>query len=331
MSSDRVRVHIENRGASPEVFQITPEKFARAQKRHPDMAEAIELSFGKDGTTLDSVMRTAEVLVGFRIPTDARVTGAPHLRLIQLTGAGLDHLLPLDWLPGTISLATASGAHSEKIGEYATMALLMLNTRIPHYADAKVAKRWAPVFTSAIAGKTVLILGVGNMGGAAAESAKALGLHVIGIRPSRRTHPSVDEVHGPEDLEALLPKADFLLVAAPLTSKTRGLIGRKQLQLMKAGASLINIGRAPLVDYEALAEELKNGKLSGAVLDVFHPEPLPPDELIWDAPNLIMTPHVSSDDETEYVSRVLEVLFENVRRHRAGRPYMNRVEPVREY
>jgi phosphoglycerate dehydrogenase-like enzyme len=294
------------------------------------MAEGIEPSFGTDGATLDRDLEAAQVLVGFRIPTD-RLTSARNLRLIQLTGAGLDHLLPLDWLPGTVSLATASGAHSVKIGEYAAMALLMLNNRIPHYADAKVARRWAPLFTSAIAGKTVLIVGVGSMGGAAATSANALGLRVIGIRPSSRSHPSVDEMHGPAELDVLLPEADFLLIATPLTSKTRGMIGQRQLQLMKRGSGLINIGRAPLVDYVALAAELKSGKLSGAVLDVFHPEPLPPDSFIWDTPNLVMTPHVSSDDETEYVSRVLEVLFENVRRLRAGRPYLNRVDPAREY
>jgi phosphoglycerate dehydrogenase-like enzyme len=148
-------------------------------------------------------------------------------------------------------------------------------------------------------------------------------MRVIGIRKSKRPHPDVDEMFGHADLDAVIPRADFVLVATPLTEETRGMIGRQQLSLMKPDAGLINIGRAGVVDYEALAGHLRRGELAGAVLDVFDPEPLPKDSFLWEVPNLIMTPHVSSDEADDYIPGCLDVFFENVARMRSGHPLIN--------
>ena len=112
-----------------------------------------------------------------------------------------------------------------------------------------------------------------------------------------------------------------------MTEETRGLIDWRRLALMKPSAGLINMSRAGVVDYAALAEALTSGRLAGALLDVFDPEPLPADSPLWDVPNLVMTPHVSSDDLDAYIPRTLDLLFENLQRHLAGEPLKNRVRP----
>ena len=181
------------------------------------------------------------------------------------------------------------------------------------------------MFTSSIAGKICLIVGVGQMGAAAARQAKALGLQVIGVRRHGRRARFVNEMVGPDDLDRVLPLADFVIVTTPLTAETRGLIDDGRLGRMKAGAGLINIGRAAVVDYAALSARLRDGHLSGGVLDVFDPEPLPAGSPLWDTPNLIITPHVSSDDADGYVQGVLDIVFDNIGRTLAGRPLRNRV------
>jgi phosphoglycerate dehydrogenase-like enzyme len=163
------------------------------------------------------------------------------------------------------------------------------------------------------------------MGRAAAARAKQLGMRVLGIRRGGQPRRHVDQMAPPQALDRLLPVADVVLVTAPLTPLTRGLIGRRQLDLMKPAAGLINMGRAGVVDYVALAEKLTKGELSGAILDVFDPEPLPPSSPLWRTPNLILTPHCSSD-APDYADRTLDLVFDNVRRYLADRPLRNRVD-----
>jgi glyoxylate/hydroxypyruvate reductase len=327
----RVRVHVENGSKSPAVFQVTAERLAKTLASHPDLADALDPSFGTDFSAMEP-LRSAEFLVSFHVRRDlVTPQHAPRLAVIQVTGAGIDHLLPLSWLPDSVELANASGAHAGKVRDYATMALLALHCRLPFYATSKEHRRWERIFTPAIAGRTAAVLGVGAMGGAIAESAKALGLRVLGIRRNPEPHAAVDEMYATAQLDTVLPRADFMVVAAPLTSSTRGVIGRRQLDLLPQGAGLVNVGRGALVDYVALAEKLRSGALSGAVLDVFDPEPLPADSFLWDTPNLLITPHVSSDDAETYIAHVLDVLLENVRRYRRGDALINRIDRAREY
>ena len=331
-SGKPLHVHFENDAGSPQVFKSTPELLEQACARHPDVAAAITTSFGLDGHSLPEVLPKAGVLVGFNFPRGVITPDtAPNLRLLQVTGAGVEQLMPLDWLPPYVVVANARGAHAQKAGEYVTMALLMLNTRLPLFADDKWARRWTRAFTSSIAGKTALIVGVGAMGGAAAASAKALGMRVLGARPSGAPHPSVDRMFTLDGLDEALAMADFVVVAAPSAPGSRGLLDRRRLDLLPAGAGLVNIGRAAVVDYRALAAKLEDGSLSGAVLDVFETEPPNPDAPLWTTPNLIMTPHVSSDDAETYMEGVLEVLFDNLRRLLAGRPPTNLVDRSKGY
>jgi glyoxylate/hydroxypyruvate reductase len=206
----------------------------------------------------------------------------------------------------------------------------MLNNRIPEMVTHQRAARWQPCYNTSIVGKTLLIVGVGSIGGNAARWAKSVGLTVIGIRRSGRARPGVAEMHPPEALRSLLPRADFVLVATPDTTRTHGMLGAGELALLKRGAGLVNIGRAGVVDYEALRARLLAGEIS-AVLDVFDPEPLPEASPLWQTPNLIITPHSSLDDPGYYVPATLDLVIANGKRLGEGKALRNRVDLRHQY
>ena len=128
-------------------------------------------------------------------------------------------------------------------------------------------------------------------------------------------------------IDDILPRADYVFVSLPSTPQTVGLFDRRRLERMKPGAGIVNVGRSSAMDYEALSDLLRAGHLSGAIIDVFDPEPLPPDSPLWHVPNLVVTPHVSADDGDNYVPITLDILFNNLRRHIRGEPLQNVVRP----
>lgn len=329
--SNPFRVHVENSRSLQPVFIVFKELYEAALKRNPDVARVVKTTMGYDLENYAESMRDADAMIGYRFPKESLAQTAPKLKWIQVLGAGVDYLLPLDWVPKNLVLTTNSGAHVPKASQSALMALMMLNARIPYLVSSQRRHEWNRVFTPTLAGKTLLIVGVGRIGGGAAEHAKNFGMHVIGTRRSREPHPAVAEMHPPEALHSLLPRADFVLLNLALTPKTQFVMGYPEFRLMKRGAGFINMSRGGLVDVNALAYNLREGQLSGAVIDVTLPEPLPADSPIWDTPNLIITPHVLSDDIEQYVPRTLDIFFDNVRRHIAGQPLRNVVDLEREY
>ncbi|HSG15348.1 MAG TPA: D-2-hydroxyacid dehydrogenase [Anaerolineae bacterium] len=326
-----LRVHIQSNPEAPMVFQVTPERLEAALRRHAAVIHRVEVSLGTTPEQLDAALKEVNVLVGWTFPQKGLEQLAPHLKWIHVWGAGIDHLLPLDWLPKGVFLTNNRGVHVPKAREYIQMAILMLHTQIPALVTSQQQRRWDERFSTLVARQTILIVGVGHMGSAAAKAAKQLGMHVLGIRRSNKGHRYVDEMYGPEALPRLLPRVDILLVTTPLTAKTQGLIGRQELDLLRPQAGVINLGRAPVMDYDALADKLEKGELSGAILDVFEPEPLPAESRLWSTPNLILTPHVASDDSERYIPLTLDLLFENIERYFSDRPLRNRVRRRLEY
>ena len=329
--SNPFRVHIENSRTLQPVFIVFPEQYEAALTRHPDLARIVKTTMGYDLENYNPAMRDADAMIGYRFPKQGMAEAAPRLKWIQVLGAGVDYLLPLDWLPPQVALTTNSGAHVPKAAQSALMALLMLNARIPYLVTSQRKHEWNRVFTSTLEGKTLLIVGAGRIGGGAAEQAKAFGMRVLATRRSGAAQPGVDEMHPPSALHALLPCADFVLLNLALTPETKFVMGQREFWLMKRGAAFINMSRGGLVDLNALAYCLREGQLSGAMVDVSMPEPLPADSAIWDTPNLIITPHVLSDDIEQYVPRTLDIFFDNVRRHIEGRPLHNVVDLARAY
>ena len=326
-----MHVHVENAGAMMPVFQVREDQYAKALERHPDVASRIRTTWGWDQDIWKKEARTAEAIITYRFPKETLAADAPNLKLLQILGAGVDYLLPLDWLPPGVRMLTNSGAHVPKAAQSGLMALLMLNARLPELAWSQRRKKWNRVFTTTLEGKTLLIVGVGAIGSGIARHAKDFGMRVLGIRRSGAPQPHVDEMHPPGALHALLPRADFVVLNTALTPETRFLMGAKEFAQMRRGAALVNMSRGGLVEPAALDAALRSGQLGGAMIDVAWPEPPPEDWPYWDTPNLIITPHVLSDDIEAYVPRTLDLFFNNLRRHFAGEPLTNLVDLERNY
>lgn len=158
-----------------------------------------------------------------------------------------------------------------------------------------------------------------------------MGLNVLGVRRSGDPHPLCDKVVTPDRMDEVLPQADFVLVTLPYTPETVGLVNRDAFALMKEGAGFVTTAPTQTYDYETLAEHLRSGRLSGAVLDGFDPEPVPPESPIWEMPNLVMTPHTSCIDRDQYSPLSLDVLFDNLRADLAGKPLPTRANVERGY
>lgn len=326
----KIHLHIENTGRLDPVFQVTPRRLKDALRRYPQVAKRLSVSLGQDGDIFDKVIGKTDVLFGWNFDRRDLQRRAPRLKWAAAHAAGVGHLMPLDWLPKGAVLTNSSGVHGDRATEYLLMTLLMLNNRVPEMTASQRQRRWRQVFNSGIAGKTLLIIGVGSIGGGVAKWAKRLGLTVLGIRRTGRGHRHVDHMYRPKDLRRLLPKADFIMMTTPHTKDTHRMLGAREIALIKKGAGLINYSRAKLVDYEALRKRLIWREIS-AVLDVFSPEPLPASSPLWHTPNLLITPHCSSDDTEAYTPRTLDLLMRNMARFMAGKPLMNRVSAKHGY
>lgn len=250
----------------------------------------------------------------------------PSLRWIQMTSAGIEHIMPFDWLPPDVVMTNNSGVHAEKDGEFGITAVLMLNNNVQVMTTNQPRARWHTVFGTSIRGKTVAIVGVGDIGGMVARHAKRLGMKVLGVRRNGGRHLHVDAMFRPAQLDRVLPQADFLMVTLPGTAETRQLIDARALDLLKPGAGVVNLGRGITMDYAALAAKLERGELSGAVLDAHDPEPLPASSPLWHTKNLIVSPHCTSSDVKQYTPLTLDQTFENLARFMDGKPLLRRVD-----
>jgi phosphoglycerate dehydrogenase-like enzyme len=324
-----LRLHLESARARDPLFHLSAERWERAAARHPELAAALDVTIGWDGDILAAALADADAMIAG--PIDRRaIAAAPRLRWLHTTGAGVDQLLPMDWLPAHLTVTNSSGIHADKAEDYVSMALLMLHARMPEMLASARARVWNGVHTYGIAGRTALVLGYGDVGQAAGRGARRLGMRVIAVTRSGKPVQDADESLPVARLDSALPRADFLVVATPLTAQTRHLIDARRVALLKQGAGLINIGRAAVVDYYAVAARLASGDLCGAMLDVFETEPLTASSPWWDAPNLIVTPHVSCDTP-DYIDRVLDLWFGNYARLVAGKGLHNQVDRSRGY
>ncbi len=335
------RVHIKNNhhrhdtfpntAEGEEVFTITRDRFDAAAAAHPDVAAEIEATIDWDTENFNTHMAAADALVTWDLPTENLAEVAPRLKWIHIIGAGVEHLTPMDWLPEGVRLTNNKGVHAAKGGEFGIMSILMLHNHMPRIMTNQVQARYDSLYSTPIAGKTLVLIGTGSIGRAVAKHAQGLGIHVIGVSRHGSMLPELDEAVPVEELDRVLPRGDFVFVVTPLTPETENLLDARRLRSLKPGAGLVNIGRAAVVDYEALVEGLNSGAIGGAVLDVFDPEPLPPESHLWSQPNLVITPHVSADDGNAYVSLTLDVFFNNMRRLIRGEVLENQVNTTLGY
>jgi phosphoglycerate dehydrogenase-like enzyme len=331
MPAEKIHVHVENTRSKHELFHVTRERWDAAGARHRALARRLEASFGWDGDILDDAVAEAEIVIGVPARRERLAERAPRLRWLHATSAGVDAYLPLDWLPRGVDFTNNRGAHGVKAEQYMHMAYVMLNTRMAEIIADRSARRWRPVFSPSVIGRTALVVGLGDLGQAAVRAAAKLGMKVIGVSRTGKKVAHANAVYRSAALDRLLPQADVVVMAVPLTPETRHLLNRERMDRMKRSAGVINIARAPVADYDALRDKLTRGELAGAVLDVADPEPLPPEAPLWDTPSLILTPHISCDDGEHYVDISLDLWFENLARFLQRKPLKNRVDPLRGY
>lgn len=255
------------------------------------------------------------------------IMSGPSVQWVQVAGAGFEHLLPLSQ---SIVVTNCSGVCSEFMAETVLGAILMWNFGFPRCIEQQRNAVWRQFLWTPLSRKTVLIIGLGKIGTAVARYSKGLGMRVLGIRSNPAGLESVDQVLGPEKLCEVLPQADYVCVHVPLTDRTRHLLSHAEFKRLKPGAVLINTSRGGVVDEQAMADALTDGRLAGAYADVFETEPLPPDSPLWYLPNLLISPHVS-DSVVDWAQRFVDFFADNLARWLDGRDLINRVDIDRGY
>ena len=246
-----------------------------------------------------------------------------RLQVIQTLTAGYENFLPS--VPAGATLCNASGVHDASTAELALALTLASGRRLDAFARQQPAGRWAPSMGSALADKRVLIIGYGRIGEAIER--RLAGFEVASItRVARRARDGEPQVHAAAELAELVPDADVVIVIAPLTPDTDGLINAELLALMPDDALLVNVARGRLVDTDALVAETDSGRLRAA-LDVTDPEPLPSDHPLWRIPNVMISPHVGGASSA-FWPRADRLVAAQLRRFVAGEPLENVIEGV---
>ncbi len=251
-----------------------------------------------------------EVLVGWRTPRGYWAQ-TDKLRVIQLSSAGVDKLLPAPDLDPAVAVCNASGAHEPHMPEFAWAMLLALAYRVPRSVTQQVNHEWKTVVPLTLAGKRLCIVGLGTIGQSIARRAQGFGMEVVGVRRSGAPTDGVTAVVGPRDRLEVLNGAAAVVVVTPLTPETEGLIGADEIAAMAPRSVLVDVSRGGVVDHDAVVEALRSKHLWGAALDVFETEPLPAHSPLWDEPNLLVTSHTAGNSPA-YFDHIIEVLKRNL-------------------
>src|SRR3712207_6594925 len=253
---------------------------------------------------------------------------APNLRWLQASMAGAGEVAKKAGLLETdVVVTTASGVYSGPLAEFAIMALLQHAKNLDRLRRDKAEKAWRQTHTDTLEGKTLCIVGMGNIGRAIAERVRSFGMRIVGVK--RTVHEEdpawryADELYPTGSLHDSLGEADYVVVTLPGTPETRHLVDAGAIGAMKRGAYFMNVGRGTVVDEGALVEALRGGHLSGAALDVFEVEPLPQDSPLWELPNVIVSPHATDIVPSLINERQTDLFCENLRRYLDEEPLVN--------
>ena len=270
----------------------------------------------------DSADEVEAIVLPFRVRPDLleKVTRLPSLKFIQLRSAGAENVYP--HVPDTVTLCNARGAHDPGTSEWVAGVIVAQTRNLPRFVKAQRVGIWDPAMSQTVAGKHVLIVGYGSIG--AAVERRLAGWEVTVERVARRARPATadaPEAKGIDELDEALPRADVVVLLVPVTDETRGMVNAKFLAAMKDGALLVNAARGAIVDTDALLRELNSGRLKAA-LDVTDPEPLPDGHPLWQAPGLLLTPHVGGA-VVGGRDRANAIVLAQLTRYAAGKPLHN--------
>jgi phosphoglycerate dehydrogenase-like enzyme len=299
--------------------------------RPPGMAEVEAAADVRYATAeqLPEALPGADALFVWDFLSTAVANAWPHadrLRWVHIAAAGVDPLMFPDLVRSPVVVTNSRGIFDRPIAEYVLGLILAFAKDLPGTLDLQRERLWRHRETERIDQQRALVVGTGSIGRTIGRLLSAAGMTVTGVgRRSRSADPDLGEIHASAELPSLLPAADYVVVAAPLTDQTRGLFDAAAFVRMKPTARLINIGRGPIVVEEALATALHERQIAGAALDVFAEEPLPRDNVLWSAPNLIISPHMSGDF-VGWLDTLADLFVENFRRWLAGDDLLNVVD-----
>ncbi len=273
-----------------------------------------------------------DVALALDLPFDVRDL-APRLRWVQAFGAGTAQLQSAGLREAGIRLTSSSGASAIGIAEFAFARLLQELKCLRMLDEAQDRHQWEPTFGGELQGRTLGLIGLGSINSAVAARAKAFAMRVLATRRSATTGataPNVDVLFAPDELHTMLAESDAVIAAVPETAETMSLMDAKAFAAMPDGSFFCNVGRGSLVDEAALIDALRSGHLRAAALDVASAEPLPPDDPLWEAPNLYLSPHCSASLDKMF-DNLQRLFIDNLRRFLAGEPLHNEVDLDRGY
>lgn len=296
-----------------------------------------EVIHSANKSTDEDALRGADVMIGWALSLE-KLRAENSLRWIYSITAAVDQFLYPEMRNGQIAITNAGHVHGPIVAEHAMAMLLALAKKLPAAVRYQERRKWAmeAIWNEqprprAVRGATVTVVGLGSIGAEVASMAAALKMHVIGVREHpERGRAGAHEVVGYDALDPAIGRADFVVLAAPLTPRTRHLIDARRLKLFKKTAFLVNVSRGALVDEKALVAALRDGEISGAALDVFEEEPLSRWSRLWKMPQVLITPHTAFLSETVW-QRHYEVFSANLRRYLAGQPLEDVVDKTRGY
>ena len=336
MIKKKVKIHIRNNhwreGFLPcdkegeKHSTISKEEFENELNQYPEIKDKIEYLVDWDEDNYISSMKDADILLGWQFPTTNIKQIAPKLKWIHVSSAGVNHLSPFDWMKKDLVLTNSSGVHTKKAGEFGLMSILMLQNQMTKIVTNQKNKNFITLLSKPIEGFKVIVIGTGSLGGAMIKHISKLGAEVIGVNRRGNKVEGCSKVITFDKIDDVLPLADFLYLAVPETKETIGLINKKRLDSLKHTCGIVNIGRQSVLDYQALRIKLEKNEIAGAILDVFSNEPIPKDSNLWSTPNLIITPHISSDSQGNYIEMVLKVFFKNLKLFIENKELINQVD-----
>ena len=336
MTSKKIKIHVKNNHWAPgsfptdaegeKNFTITKEHFTQALNNFPEIKEKVEIFVDWDEDNFKTSLANSDILVAWDFSTINLKKVAPNLKWIHVISAGVEHLHPLDWMFDGLVLTNSSGAHTKKAGEYGLMSILMLQNHMTKIITNQKNNNFVSLFSNPIAGKTVVLVGTGNLGTSMAKLVAPLGVNIIGVNKRGRITEGCSKVISIDKIDTVLPDADFLYLAVPETPETKNLISKERLNMLKPTCGIVNIGRQSVMDYDVLCEKLSNDEIAGAILDVFTHEPIEKNSKLWNIPNLVITPHVSSDDNGNYVKLTLDIFIKNLKLFIENKELSNQVD-----
>lgn len=296
-----------------------------------------EFVYIKDYAEIDREIPDAEVFIGWTMRPE-QLAAARKLRWVHSPAAAVHTLMFPELVVSSVLLTNAREVHAPVVAEHVMAVMLALAKRIPDCVSMQAKREWGQQALwdkqprpRELHGDTLGIVGLGSIGREAARRAAAFGMRVVATREHpEKTAEHVQEIYGPSGLPVLLAESDYVVLAAPITPRTKNLVNATTLACMRPSAYLINVGRGPLVDEAALAGALHLGRIAGAALDVFDKEPLPVESVLWDTPNLLITPHSAGLTERLWARHYL-LIKENLHRYLAGEPLLQVVDKQKGY